>query len=231
MSCGDAARPGELPSSEVFRSESSRTVIRIGESGGNASSATLRDGRTLAGELGERDGLMGRSWGEGYRICPAPLTPGMLCVLERGMVSDAADRDLVCRLLPERGDVVRGRYGSDAAEELCQDGDFGDVGVGSVDRRSAWSRTRPSSSLVGPVGLCIRRLGSGEGRNSSIRSVSGTGSISAVVTYSGEGRCSVFHGDHKVVRFTLLVGRKGAFCISAFDFAGCREDRWGRRLV
>lgn len=205
--------------------------MRTGESGGNASSATLRGGRTLFGELGERNGLMGRSWGEGYRIWPAPFTPGMLCVLERGMVSDAADRDLVCRLPPERGEVVRGRYGSAAAEELCQEGDFGDVGVGSVDRRSAWSRTRPSSSLAGPVGLCMRRLGMGEGRNSSIRSVSGTGSILAVEVYSGEGRCLVFHGDHGVVGFTLLAGRMGAFCKSAFGLVDCREDRWGRRVV
>lgn len=62
------ARPGEPPSSEIFRSDSSRTVMRTGESGGNASSATLRGGRTLFGELDERNGLMGRSWGEGYRI-------------------------------------------------------------------------------------------------------------------------------------------------------------------
>lgn len=38
----------------------------------------------------------------------------------------------------------------------------------------------PSLSVVGEAGLWMRRLGSGEGRNSSIRSVSGTGSISAV---------------------------------------------------
>lgn len=202
--------------------------MRIGESGGNASSATLRGGRTLFGEPGERDGLTGRSWGEGYRIRPAPLTPGMLCVLERGRVRDAADRDLVCRLPPERGEVVRGRYGKGAAEELCQEGDFGDTGVGSVDRRSAWSRTRPSSSLVGPVGLCMRRLGRGEDRNSSIRSVSGTGSILAVGVCSGEGRCSVSHGDHRVVGFTILVGMKRASCIMASESVGCRESGRGQ---
>lgn len=129
MICGDAAELAGLLFS-IFRSDSSRTVIRTGESGGNASSATFRGGRTLFGELGERDGLTGRSCG-GYRIWPAPLTPGMLCVLEIGMASDAADRDLVWPPPPESGEVVRGRYGSDEAEE-CQEGDFGDVGTGSV---------------------------------------------------------------------------------------------------
>ena len=184
MICEDEAKLDELLFSDVFRSDSSSSVMRTGESGGKASSTTLRGGRTLLGELGERDGLTGRSGG-GYKIWPAPLTPGRLCVLESGMARDAADRDLVCVLPPESGEVVRGRYGIDEAE--CQVGDLGDEGIGSVDRRSAWSRTRPSLSDVGVAGLWMRRLGTGEGRNSSIRSVSGTGSILAVDTYPGNG--------------------------------------------
>lgn len=67
MICEDGAGLDELLLSEIFRSESSRTLIRTGESGGKASSATFRGGRTLLGELGELDGLDGRSGG-GYRI-------------------------------------------------------------------------------------------------------------------------------------------------------------------
>lgn len=108
MICEDEPEFDELFPSDIFRSESSRTLIRTGESGGKASSATFRGGRTLLGELGERDGLAGRSGG-GYRIWPAPLTPGRLRVLESGMANDAADRDLVCELPPDSGEVVRGR--------------------------------------------------------------------------------------------------------------------------
>lgn len=95
------------------------------------------------GELGGWDGLTGRASGGGYRMWPAPLTPGRLWVLESGMANDAADRDLVCELAPARGEVVRGRYGRDPAEEY-QEGDLGDEGMGSVDRRKAWSRAMPS---------------------------------------------------------------------------------------
>lgn len=53
-----------------------------------------------------------------------------------------------------------------------------DVGDGSVDRRRVGGLRRTSSSVELSVGdPCTLRLGRGEGRNSSIRSVSGTGSI------------------------------------------------------
>lgn len=124
------------------------------------------------------------------------------------MASDAADRDRVCVFPPDSGEVVRGRYGNDEAEE-DQVGDFGDVGMGSVDRRRAWSRMMPSLSEVGEFGLWMRRLGTGEGRNSSIRSVSGTGSISAVETYPGKGRRSEVHEGHRVVELACVSWKEG----------------------
>jgi len=54
----------ELFFSVTFRSAGSRTVIRTGDIGGKASSAIFRGMRILLGELGEREGLLGRSCGE-----------------------------------------------------------------------------------------------------------------------------------------------------------------------
>jgi hypothetical protein len=90
---GGVARFGELFLSVIFRSEGSKTVIRTGDVGGKASSAIFRGTRTLLGELGDREGLSDRSWGE-YRIWPAPLTPGSDCVRDKGRAKEAADRDL-----------------------------------------------------------------------------------------------------------------------------------------
>lgn len=53
-----------------------------------------------------------------------------------------------------------------------QDGEVGDAGEGSVDRRRVGGLRKQSNS-----GALTLRLGRGEGRNSSIRSVSGTGSM------------------------------------------------------
>lgn len=61
---GGVGRCVELFFSMAFRSAGSRTVIRTGDVGGKASSAIFRGMRILLGELGERDGLLGRSCGE-----------------------------------------------------------------------------------------------------------------------------------------------------------------------
>jgi len=83
----------------------------------------------------------------------------------------AADRDRMWEM--DSGDAARGRNGS--AEVGVQDGDVGDdVGDGSVDRRRVGGLRNSSSGDP-----WTRKLGRGEGRNSSILSVSGTGSILA----------------------------------------------------
>jgi len=72
----------------------------------------------------------------------------------------------------------------------AQDGEVGDdVGDGSVDRRRVGGFLGESKSggrrLEDPW---MRKLGRGEGRNSSIRSVSGTGSIATEQVDDALGR-------------------------------------------
>ncbi len=59
---------------------------------------------------------------------------------------------------------------------------MGEVGDGSVDRRSVGGfRKRSNSGEPSAAAVGSLKLGRGDGRNSSIRSVSGTGSILAEV--------------------------------------------------
>lgn len=60
---------------------------------------------------------------------PDPVTPGMDCVLDMVGADVLIDLDLECA--PDRGDAVRGRYGSEVGGS--QDGELGEAG--SVDRR------------------------------------------------------------------------------------------------
>lgn len=123
----DIPRIGELLRSTCLLSASS-TEVRIGESGGKASSAGLRGVRFLLGDLA---GLAGRRGG-GYNMRPVPSTPGIDRVRPMlGTVKLAADLDRVC--VPDRGEVVRGLYGRDIAA-LSQEGELGDIG--SVDLRT-----------------------------------------------------------------------------------------------
>lgn len=112
----------------------------------------------------------------------------------------AAERDRECD--PDRGEVVRGRYGIDVGG--AQNGEMGDEGIGSVDRRTVGGflgvlsksgglrkvvdgeamdvvEADEDEDVVFPAVekgiLCRRRGGKGEDLNSSMRSVSGTGSI------------------------------------------------------
>jgi hypothetical protein len=122
-------------------------------------------------------------------------------VRDMGNVMLAAERDRVWA--PDNGDAVRGRYGSGFMAGEDHDGPVGDEGLGSVLRRSvggflAGSKTRSGEEEENDVdgepsdededdavraarvfGLEIRSVGTGEvrERNSSIRSVSGTGSM------------------------------------------------------
>ena len=79
---------------------------------------------------------------------------------------------------PDRGEVVRGRNGRD--DGGVQALGFGEDMEGSVDRRSSGRESVEE--------LWSRRLGRGEGWNSSILSVSGTGSIVACL-FSGSPIC------------------------------------------
>jgi len=98
-----------------------------------------------------------------------------------GGARPAADLDLMCA--PERGDVVRGRYGRLMLG--THDGELGDDGEGSVDRRRLAGFLGLSTSEESRCeGLWSRSVGRGEGLNSSIRSVSGTGSI--VICFSDD---------------------------------------------
>lgn len=191
---------GELLRSFGFFSQS-RTLVRTGEVLGKASSACFLGVRARLGEP-ELEGLAGRSCGE-YNIRPEPLTPGMDCVRDIGEARVAADRDLVCPL--DNGEAVRGLYGR-AADEWPHDGDVGEVGLGSVLRRMVGGFLAMSSSSGGiPAELLLKRKdgGTGEDLNASMRSVSGTGSMSAVGderlhagedggTDKGQGRQEVF---------------------------------------
>lgn len=86
---------------------------------------------------------------------------------------------------------MRGRYGSaveaDHEGDEVHEGELGDEG--SVERRTLGGFRLGSASLAerAAAGASSRRIGRGEGRNSSILSVSGTGSMAiAVVGYGGD---------------------------------------------
>ena len=112
----------------------------------------------------------------------------MDCVREIGGAKLFAERD---REWPERGDVVRGRYGMDDKADGAQDGEDGEVGLGSVLRRIVGGlrmmlpRSRLAVGAGKLAGLLRRREGTGEGSNLSIRSVSGTGSMIAAARRPG----------------------------------------------
>lgn len=147
---------------------------RVGRPG-KTSSAGFRGIRTL---LGDPIGLAGRWMGD-ERRCPAPLNPGIDCARiiggARGLVEDL-DR----RCPRENGEIFRGRYGREGEAET---GDRGDCGVGSVHRRIVGGFSN-SWMLYNEV-ACTRRRGIGEGLNSSILSVSGTGSILFLMSFGG----------------------------------------------
>lgn len=162
-----------------------RTVVLTGEAAGKASSAGLRGVRT---RLGDPIGLAGRNCGE-YRIWPDPLRPGIDCVRDMAGARLATDRERECA--PERGDAVRERWGI-AADKGPHIGEIGEEGFESTPRLivEAGFLEVSSSSTEGMCGLFRRSDGRGEERNASIRSVSGTGSISAVQVklHTGETR-------------------------------------------
>lgn len=117
----------------------SKTEDRIGEVGGYASSIGFFDTRVL---LGEPKGLAGRNTG-GYIIRPEPSTPGIDRVRPiAGGARLATDLDRPWP--PDRGEVVRGRYGRDAAGD--HDGELGEGG--SVDRRRLGGLRSVSRPLV-----------------------------------------------------------------------------------
>ena len=93
----------------------------------------------------------------------------------------AVDRDLECE--PDSGEVVRGRYGKDGVDVL-HEGDAGDVGIVSAERDrigrffAGSGVSNEGRRVVEEFGR--RRDGIGDGWNSSIRSVSGTGSMVVV---------------------------------------------------
>lgn len=86
----------------------------------------------------------------------------------------AADRDLTWLL--DNGEDARGRYGNAAGG--IHDGEMGEDGDGSVDRRRVGGFLNKSDSGEPEFAAAgSLKLGRGEGRNSSILSVSGTGSM------------------------------------------------------
>lgn len=91
----------------------------------------------------------------------------------------AADLDLVWLL--DSGDAARGRYGSKVGD--AHEGEVGeDVGEGSVDRRRLDGlRGKSKSGGLSTAVPWTLRVGRGEGRNSPICSVSGTGSMATEV--------------------------------------------------
>lgn len=140
--------------------------MRVGEEG-KPSSAGFRGMRI---RLGDPEGLCGRIWGENRRW-PVALVPGIDWVRPIGGARLAADRDLTWLL--DNGEDARGRWGRAGG---IHDGEMGDDGDGSVDRRMVGGFRRESNSGANDVAGSLR-LGRGEGRNSSILSVSGTGSM------------------------------------------------------
>jgi hypothetical protein len=128
-----------------------------------------------------------------------PLTPGIDCVLVMVGARLAADLDLECEM-PERGEVVRGRYGIDDGPHP---GELGDEGLGSVERRRVGGFLVTSISKVeGADGLWSRSDGKGEGLNSSILSVSGTGSMINRCP-GGEPGSSSYLGRHEAITTTM----------------------------
>ena len=119
-------RTGELLRSPCLLSASS-TEVRIGESGGKLSSAGFRGTRVLLGDL---EGLEGRTRG-GYIMRPAPSRPGIERVRPILGTVKLVDLERVC--MPDRGEVVRGRYGRDM-DALTHEGELGEEG--SVDLRT-----------------------------------------------------------------------------------------------
>lgn len=109
-------------------------------------------------------------------MCPAPLTPGSDCVRAIGGARLlAADRD---REWPpdNKGDALRVRKGSWLG---AHEGEIGEVGEGSVERRKlgGFRGLRLFGSGGARVEECETLCSRGLERNSSILSVSGTGSI------------------------------------------------------
>ena len=112
---------------------------------------------------------------------PEPLTRGMDRVRDIGGARLVTERDR--EWAPESGEAVRGRYGIEMDGE-AQDGELGDAGLGSVLRRmvgglrsTSVSRDDRENELEPKLGWLRRKEGTGEDLNSSIRSVSGTGSM------------------------------------------------------
>jgi len=164
---------GELLLSGSFRSWS-KTETRVGEEGGKASSVGFRGMRIRPGDP---VGLSGRVWGA-YRRWPVAFVPGMDWVRAMGGAKPlAADRDLTWLL--DSGEDARGRYGNAAGG--IHDGEMGEDGDGSVDRRRVGGFRKKSNSGEPGTAAGSLKLGRGEGRNSSILSVSGTGSMAAEV--------------------------------------------------
>lgn len=104
------------------------------------------------------------------------MRPGIDCVRDIGGARLAVDCDRMCPA--DSGDAVRGRYGIDDREEyVCG---LVDVGLGSVLRLGVGGFLFVSMSnpiLALEYGLVMRSEGRGEDLNSSMRSVSGTGSM------------------------------------------------------
>lgn len=114
----------------------------------------------------------------------------------------AADRDLTWLL--DSGEDARGRYGSAGG---VQDGETGEDGDGSVDRRMVGGFFKKSSSGgLSSAGPGTLMLGTGEGRNSSILFASGTGSmLTEVALYTAYALHSGYAG--------LITGRRAAYAM------------------
>lgn len=133
---------------------------------------------------------------------------------------------------------MRGRYGMKAVVD--HEGEAGDVGLGSVLRlRFGGFRGRSMLRVETEFGLGIRRAGAvggttGDeetraGRNSSIRSVSGTGSMSRLVI--GGWRHGWNLGPTAVVRASTVacVGRSLIGVWATGDGQALRGFRQGKR--
>lgn len=121
---------------------------------------------------------------------PAPLTPGRDWVRAMGGPRPlAADRERECPPPNDKGEAFRARKGSWLG---THEGEVGDVGEGSVDRRRVGGFRRlfgSGGARVEVETLWSRRLGRGDERNSSILSVSGTDSIVTVGSVVLRGYC------------------------------------------
>lgn len=94
--------------------------------------------------------------------------------------------------------------------ELYQAEFVGSGGLGSVPLRITGSLRMTSKSLVRSAGLFNERAGIGEERNSSIRSVSGTGSI-AVTATAVVADCEARRVDHSAACTFERFGHAAAF--------------------